>query len=129
LYQALVTANHPIFLNLFIGLMFMGLTIGTPINYLMMSLVPPEEAAAQSTVSLLLFVNYTNKSIILSLFINYLCYNKVYFYSINNSLNIKYSKWQKGQNMNKSKLLNNTYIKIIFGILIGIISQAREVVG
>ncbi|MBZ9686328.1 MFS transporter [Clostridium estertheticum] len=58
LYQALVTANHPSFFNLFIGLIFMGLgmglTMGTPINYLMMSLVPEEEASAgQSTVSLI----------------------------------------------------------------------------
>ncbi|AUN13421.1 MFS transporter [Paraclostridium sordellii] len=58
LYQALVTANHPNFTNLTIGLVFMGagmgFTMGTPINYLMMSLVKPEEISmGQSTVSLL----------------------------------------------------------------------------
>ncbi|WP_250675428.1 MFS transporter [Paraclostridium ghonii] len=58
LYQALVTANHPNFSNLTIGLIFMGIgmgfTMGTPINYLMMSLVKPEEISmGQSTVSLL----------------------------------------------------------------------------
>lgn len=58
LYQALVTANHPNFINLTIGLIFMGIgmgfTMGTPINYLMMSLVKPEEISmGQSTVSLL----------------------------------------------------------------------------
>lgn len=58
LYQALVTANNPNFINLFIGLVFMGLgmgfTMGTPINYLMMSLVPPDEiSSGQSTVSLI----------------------------------------------------------------------------
>lgn len=58
LYQALVTAKHPNFTNLTIGLIFMGagmgFTMGTPINYLMMSLVKPEEISmGQSTVSLL----------------------------------------------------------------------------
>lgn len=58
LYQALVTANYPNFINLTIGLIFMGIgmgfTMGTPINYLMMSLVKPEEISmGQSTVSLL----------------------------------------------------------------------------
>lgn len=58
LYEALITAHTPNFINLFIGLIFMGLgmgfTMGTPINYLMMSLVPPEEASTgQSTVSLI----------------------------------------------------------------------------
>lgn len=58
LYQALITANHPNFTNLTIGLVFMGagmgFTMGTPINYLMMSLVKPEEISmGQSTVSLL----------------------------------------------------------------------------
>lgn len=58
LYQALVTANNPNFTNLTIGLAFMGIgmgfTMGTPINYLMMSLVKPEEISmGQSTVSLL----------------------------------------------------------------------------
>lgn len=58
LYQALVTANNSNFLNLFIGLAFMGLgmgfTMGTPVNYLMMSLVPSEEiSTGQSTVSLI----------------------------------------------------------------------------
>ena len=58
LYQALVTANNPNFTNLTIGLVFMGagmgFTMGTPINYLMMSLVKPEEISmGQSTVSLL----------------------------------------------------------------------------
>lgn len=57
LYQALVTANNPSFINLFIGLALMGVgmgfTMGTPVNYLMMSLVPPEEiSSGQSTVSL-----------------------------------------------------------------------------
>lgn len=58
LYMAFVTANHPNFTNLTIGLAFMGIgmgfTMGTPINYLMMSLVKPEEISmGQSTVSLL----------------------------------------------------------------------------
>ncbi|MEG0134048.1 MAG: MFS transporter [Clostridium sp.] len=58
LYQALVTANNPTFINLFIGLVLMGFgmgfTMGTPVNYLMMSLVPPEEiSSGQSTVSLI----------------------------------------------------------------------------
>lgn len=58
LYQALVTANHPNFTNLTIGLVFMGIgmgfTMGTPVNYLMMSLVKPEQISmGQSTVSLL----------------------------------------------------------------------------
>lgn len=57
LYQALVTANTPTFINLFIGLVLMGFgmgfTMGTPVNYLMMSLVRPEEiSSGQSTVSL-----------------------------------------------------------------------------
>ena len=57
LYQALVTANNPSFINLFIGLVLMGLgmgfTMGTPVNYLMMTLVPEAEiASGQSTVSL-----------------------------------------------------------------------------
>ena len=57
LYQALVTATNPTFLNLLIGLIFMGFgmgfTMGTPINYLMMSLVPEDEiSSGQSTVSL-----------------------------------------------------------------------------
>ena len=41
LYQAFVTSKNPTFMNLAIGIAFMGLgmgfTIGTPINYLMMS--------------------------------------------------------------------------------------------
>lgn len=58
LYQGLITANNPTFFNLFIGMAFMGFgmgfTMGTPINYLMMALVPPEEiSAGQSTVSLI----------------------------------------------------------------------------
>lgn len=58
LYQALVTANNPSFINLFIGLILMGFgmgfTMGTPVNYLMMSLVPAEEiSSGQSTVSLI----------------------------------------------------------------------------
>ncbi|MEG2411554.1 MAG: MFS transporter [Clostridium sp.] len=58
LYQALVTASNPTFINLFIGLVLMGFgmgfTMGTPVNYLMMSLVPPEEiSSGQSTVSLI----------------------------------------------------------------------------
>lgn len=58
LYQAFITANHPNFTNLTVGLVFMGIgmgfTMGTPINYLMMSLVKPEEISmGQSTVSLL----------------------------------------------------------------------------
>lgn len=58
LYQAFITANHPNFINLTIGLAFMGVgmgcTMGTPVNYLMMSLVKPEEISmGQSTVSLL----------------------------------------------------------------------------
>jgi EmrB/QacA subfamily drug resistance transporter len=58
LYQAMVTANNPNFTNLTIGLAFMGIgmgfTMGTPVNYLMMSLVKPEEISmGQSTVSLL----------------------------------------------------------------------------
>ncbi|WP_373598536.1 MFS transporter [Paraclostridium bifermentans] len=58
LYQAMVTANNPNFINLTIGLAFMGIgmgfTMGTPVNYLMMSLVKPEEISmGQSTVSLL----------------------------------------------------------------------------
>ncbi|MDB8790346.1 MFS transporter [Romboutsia sp. 1001216sp1] len=58
LYQAVITANHPNFTNLTIGLVFMGIgmgfTMGTPVNYLMMSLVKPEEISmGQSTVSLL----------------------------------------------------------------------------
>ncbi|MEN8077205.1 MFS transporter [Clostridioides difficile] len=57
LYQALVTGNTPTFINLFIGLVLMGFgmgfTMGTPVNYLMMSLVRPEEiSSGQSTVSL-----------------------------------------------------------------------------
>lgn len=57
LYEALITAVTPNFLNLFIGLALMGFgmgfTMGTPINYLMLSLVPKEESSAgQSTVSL-----------------------------------------------------------------------------
>lgn len=57
LYQALVTANTPTFINLFIGLVLMGFgmgfTMGTPVNYLMMSLVRPEDiSSGQSTVSL-----------------------------------------------------------------------------
>ncbi|MGL4372537.1 MAG: MFS transporter, partial [Turicibacter sp.] len=57
LYQALVTASHPSFTHLFIGLIFMGigmgLTMGTPVNYLMMSLVDPNEISmGQATVSL-----------------------------------------------------------------------------
>lgn len=57
LYQSLVTSHTPNFINLFIGLVFMGLgmgfTMGTPINYLMMSLVPKNEiSSGQSTVSL-----------------------------------------------------------------------------
>ncbi len=56
-YQAFVTANNPTFMNLAIGIAFMGLgmgfTIGTPINYLMMSLVNGDEVSiGQSTVSL-----------------------------------------------------------------------------
>lgn len=58
MYQAFITANNPNFINLFIGLALMGLgmgfTMGTPVNYLMMSLVPPEEiSTGQSTVSLI----------------------------------------------------------------------------
>lgn len=58
LYQAVITVNHPNFINLTIGLAFMGIgmgcTMGTPVNYLMMSLVKPEEISmGQSTVSLL----------------------------------------------------------------------------
>lgn len=58
LYQSLVTANTPTFINLFVGLVLMGFgmgfTMGTPVNYLMMSLVPPEEiSSGQSTVSLI----------------------------------------------------------------------------
>ena len=41
LYQAFVTSKNPTFMNLAFGIAFMGLgmgfTIGTPINYLMMS--------------------------------------------------------------------------------------------
>ena len=56
-YQAFVTAKNPSFMNLAIGIAFMGLgmgfTMGTPINYLMMSLVKPSEVSiGQSTVSL-----------------------------------------------------------------------------
>lgn len=58
LYQAFITANNPTFINLFIGLVLMGFgmgfTMGTPVNYLMMSLVPPDEISSeQSTVSLI----------------------------------------------------------------------------
>ncbi|WP_297632526.1 MFS transporter [uncultured Clostridium sp.] len=58
LYQAFITANNPTFINLFIGLVLMGFgmgfTMGTPVNYLMMSLVPPDEiSSGQSTVSLI----------------------------------------------------------------------------
>ena len=57
LYQAFVTSKNPTFINLAFGIAFMGLgmgfTIGTPINYLMMSLVNGDEVSiGQSTVSL-----------------------------------------------------------------------------
>ena len=57
LYQAFVTSKNPTFMNLAFGIAFMGLgmgfTIGTPINYLMMSLVNGDEVSiGQSTVSL-----------------------------------------------------------------------------
>lgn len=58
LYQSLVTANNPSFINLFIGLVLMGFgmgfTMGTPVNYLMSTLVPEGEiGAGQATVSLI----------------------------------------------------------------------------
>ncbi len=57
LYQAFVTSKNPTFMNLAFGIAFMGLgmgfTIGTPINYLMMTLVNGDEVSiGQSTVSL-----------------------------------------------------------------------------
>lgn len=57
LYQSFVTSNYPSLSNLVIGIILMGVgmgfTMGTPINYLMMSLVKPNEISiGQSTASL-----------------------------------------------------------------------------
>lgn len=57
LYQGYVTTNHPGIFNLVIGLAIMGFglgfSMGTPINYLMLSLVDDSEATVgQSAVSL-----------------------------------------------------------------------------
>ena len=57
LYQSFVTAIYPSLANLAIGIGLMGVgmgfTMGTPINYLMMSLVKPSEISiGQSTASL-----------------------------------------------------------------------------
>ena len=58
LYQGYVTTKHPGMVNLIIGLAIMGFglgfSMGTPINYLMLSLVPDNEATVgQSAVSLI----------------------------------------------------------------------------
>ena len=58
LYQGYVTTKHPGMVNLIIGLDIMGFglgfSMGTPINYLMLSLVPDNEATVgQSAVSLI----------------------------------------------------------------------------
>lgn len=57
LYFALVTASYPNLINLLIGIAILGsgfgFTFATPLNYLMLKLVPDDEATmGQSTVSL-----------------------------------------------------------------------------
>ncbi|WP_297630872.1 MFS transporter [uncultured Clostridium sp.] len=57
LYFALVTANHPGIANLLIGIAILGsgfgFTFATPLNYLMLALVPESEATmGQSTIAL-----------------------------------------------------------------------------
>ncbi|MGG5462218.1 MFS transporter [Clostridium sp. B9] len=57
LYQGYITTKYPGMMNLIIGLAIMGFglgfSMGTPINYLMLSLVPDKEATVgQSAVSL-----------------------------------------------------------------------------
>lgn len=64
LILGLYVTSHPNFIGLFIGLAFMGLgmgfSMGTPVNYLMLSFVPDSEASAgQSTVSLIRSIGVT----------------------------------------------------------------------
>lgn len=64
LYMAFVTVTYPGFINIFIGLILIGLgmgfTMGTPLNYLMLSYVKKEESAsALSTLSLLRSIGVT----------------------------------------------------------------------
>lgn len=58
LFLALYVVSHPSFMGVFIGLAFIGLgmgfTMGTPLNYLMLSYVPKEESSsAISALSLI----------------------------------------------------------------------------
>lgn len=64
LFLALYTTKHPGFIPVFIGLMFIGLgmgfTMGTPLNYLMLSYVNKDESAsALSTLSLMRSIGVT----------------------------------------------------------------------
>lgn len=64
LFLALYVVKHPSFIAILIGLAFigfgMGFTMGTPLNYLMLTYVRPEESAtALSTLSLIRSVGVT----------------------------------------------------------------------
>jgi EmrB/QacA subfamily drug resistance transporter len=64
LYLALVVVNYPVFINMLIGLGFVGFgigfTMGTPLNYLMLTYVNENESAsALSTLSLIRSIGVT----------------------------------------------------------------------